>query len=350
MRSTNILSTRTHGVRQDHLARSPIDWHACAISSRAHMTPTHLRVLAVATLAGSLSLACSAPSDDTEAPPPPVEAVAPAAEAAAAVWMVTEAMHAPESAFLDEESDALFVSLIDGDPGERDGTGHIARLTRDGEVVDATWVTGLNAPKGLRAHDGTLWVADLDEVIAIDIESAEITSRLTVEGAVFLNDVATGPDGTVYVSDTNGYRIFAIKDGSASVFAEGEVVESPNGLLVDGGRLLVGSMQQGADPESAPGRLFALDLTTGEKTILSSEPVGTIDGIELDGRGGYILTNVFEGQLVHVSPTGDVRVLLNFGDDVAADHAYDREHERVIVPHLFQNKVGAYDVSGLLNE
>ncbi|MDE0831491.1 MAG: hypothetical protein OSB03_20060, partial [Vicinamibacterales bacterium] len=111
------------------------------------MTHTHLRVLAVATLAGSLSLACSAPSDDTEAPPPPVEAVAPAAEAAAAVWMVTEAMHAPESAFLDEESDALFVSLIDGDPGERDGTGHIARLTRDGEVVDATWVTGLNAPK-----------------------------------------------------------------------------------------------------------------------------------------------------------------------------------------------------------
>ena len=272
------------------------------------------------------------------------------AEAATPVWMVSEAMHAPESAFLDHESDALFVSLIVGDPGERDGTGHIARLTRDGEVVDATWVTGLNAPKGLRAHDGTLWVADLDEVIAIDIESAEITSRLTVEGAVFLNDVATGPDGTVYVSDTNGYRIFAIQDGSASVFAEGEVVESPNGLLVEGDRLLVGSMQQGADPESAPGQLFALDLATGEKTVLSSEPIGTIDGIELDGRGGYILTNVLEGQVVHVAPSGDARIILTFGDDVAADHAYDAEHQRVIVPHLFQNKVGAYDVSGLLDE
>ena len=257
-------------------------------------------------------------------------------------------MNAPESAFLHVESDSLFVSLIDGDPGGRDGTGHIARLTPDGEVVDATWVTGLNAPKGLRAQDGTLWVADLDEVIAIDIEPAEITFRLTVDGAVFLNDVATGPDGTVYVSDTNSYRIFAVKDGTASVFAEGEVVESPNGLLVDGGRLLVGSMRQAADEESAPGRLFTLDLATGEKTVLSSEPIGTIDGIEVDGRGGYILTNVLEGQVVHVAPSGEVRVLMNFGDDVAADHAYDRERQRVIVPHLFQNKVGAYDVSGVL--
>ncbi len=321
--------------------------HVLQPYSRADMTPADLRAFAAATVAGSLSLACSAPADDAEAPPPPVEDVAPSGEPSTAVWTVSEAMNAPESAFLHVESDSLFVSLIDGDPGGRDGTGHIARLTPDGEVVDATWVTGLNAPKGLRAHDGTLWVADLDEVIAIDIETAEITFRLTVDGAVFLNDVATGPDGTVYVSDTNGYRIFAVKDGTASVFAEGEVVEAPNGLLVDGGRLLVGSMRQAADEESAPGRLFALDLATGEKTVLSSEPIGTIDGIEVDGRGGYILTNVFEGQVVHVAPSGEVRVLMNFGDDVAADHAYDRERQRVIVPHLFQNKVGAYDVSGV---
>ena len=83
--------------------------------------------------------------------------------------------------------------------------------------------------------------------------------------------------------------------------------------------------------------------------MLSSEPVGTIDGVELDGHGGYILTNVLEGQVVHVAASGEGRVIMSFGDDVAADHAYDRERQRVIVPHLFQNKVGAYDVSGILD-
>ncbi len=61
----------------------------------------------------------------------------------------------------------------------------------------------------------------------------------------------------------------------------------------------------------------SLFLMTGEKTVLSSEPIGTIDGVEVDGRGGYILTNVLEGQVVHVAPSGEVRVLMNFGDDVS---------------------------------
>ena len=59
---------------------------------------------------------------------------------------------------------------------------------------------------------------------------------MKVEGAAFLNDLATAPDGTVYASDSQSTRIYAVKDGKSSVFVAGaEVVEQPNGLLVDGG-------------------------------------------------------------------------------------------------------------------
>lgn len=311
------------------------------------MRRSRATTLFAASLLAVFSLACSSPPEEPAEPAPSTEA--PADGPATPAWFVEEGMAQPESAYLHADSGALFVSLIDGEPGGRDGNGHIARLTPEGEVVDAMWATGFNAPKGLRAHDGTLWVADLDEVIGIDIETAEVTSRIAVEGAEFLNDVATGPDGTVYVSDSNGLKIYAIADGEASVFAEGDVVEAPNGVLVDGDRLLVGSMRQAAAPDSAPGQLFALDLASGEKTVLSNEPIGTIDGIELDGQGGYILTNVMAGEVVHVSGAGDVRVIMNFGDSVAADHAYDSERGHVIVPHLFQSSLGAYDVSGLLD-
>ena len=63
------------------------------------------------------------------------------------------------------------MSQIDGNPAEKDGKGRISKLGLDGTVVTADWVTGLNAPKGLRSFGGTLWVSDIDEVIGIDIAS-----------------------------------------------------------------------------------------------------------------------------------------------------------------------------------
>jgi hypothetical protein len=67
------------------------------------------------------------------------------------------------------------------DPGqilEKDGNGYISRLTPDGKMASAKWVTGLNAPKGLRSAGSTLWVSDIDEIVAIDIGSGKITQRV----------------------------------------------------------------------------------------------------------------------------------------------------------------------------
>ena len=49
---------------------------------------------------------------------------------------------------------------------------------------------------------------------------------MKVDGAQFLNDLATAPDGTVYVSDSMLSRIYAVKDGKSSVFVEGAMSSS----------------------------------------------------------------------------------------------------------------------------
>ena len=308
-------------------------------------TYPNAHIVSILAVALCVSVGCS--EGIVEAPVQEPAASAPSTDQEA-IWEVTEGMNAPESAHLDRQSNTVFVSVINGEPGARDGNGHIARLTPDGAVIDVNWATGLNAPKGLAVHDGTLWVADLDEVVGIDIETAAVTSRVAVEGAEFLNDLAAGPDGTIYISDSQANRIYAIADGVSSVFADGEAVEAPNGVLVDEGRLVIGSMRQAADPESGPGRLFALDLTTRDKTILSSEPIGAIDGVESDGSGGYVVTAVFEGQVVHVSASGAVRTLLDL-EGMAADLAYDPARSVAIVPSLFGNTVAAYDLSDVID-
>ena len=88
------------------------------------------------------------------------------------------------------------MSNINGGVTDKDGNGYISRLTPDGRVVNAKWATGLNGPKGLRGVGSTLWAADIDEVVGIEIASGRITSRVKIDGASFLNDLATAPDGT----------------------------------------------------------------------------------------------------------------------------------------------------------
>ncbi len=148
------------------------------------------------------------------------------------LWNLTGDFNAPESAYHDPGSNAVFVSSINGQILEKDGNGYISRLTPDGKVVNAKWATGLNAPKGMRSVRGTLWVSDIDEVVGIDIASGKISSRVKVEGSQFLNDLATAPDGAIYVSDSALSRIYVIRDGKSAVFVEGaDTVEQPNGLL-----------------------------------------------------------------------------------------------------------------------
>lgn len=273
------------------------------------------------------------------------------------LWSLSGDFAAPESAYYHAGSSAVFVSSIDGQILDRDGNGYISRLTPDGKVTHPKWVTGLNAPKGLRSAGGTLWVSDIDEVVGIDIAGGRITQRVKIDGAQFLNDLATAPDGTIYVSDSATLRIYEVRDGKASVFVEGgDVVEQPNGLLVDGGRLILGSVGPAPQPGQGRGRgqgpppsghLFAFDLKTKTRTLLTSEAVGGIDGIESDGTGGLLVTDVIGQRLLHVAPSGALRVLAKFTAG-GADFGYVPNTRVAVVPFLFENRVAAYDLGAAL--
>ncbi len=265
-------------------------------------------------------------------------------------WSLDAGLNAPESVYFDPASGALFVSQVGlragGSPADKDGNGVISRLTLDGKVVAANWVSGLNSPKGMRSHAGTLWVSDVDEVIAIDIASGAIKSRLGVPGAKFLNDVATAPDGSVYVSDMVTSKIHRIADGRVSTFAEGDRLEHPNGLLVEGDSLVVAAWGK-PEPNfttKVPGHLYRLNLATGAKTLITPTPTGNLDGLESDGRGGYIVSDWMAGKVLHIAGDGKTRLLRSFKQG-AADIAFLPRTRTLIVPHMLENRVQVYDLS-----
>ena len=264
------------------------------------------------------------------------------------LWTVSTGLAQPESAhyFLG----TVFVSNINGQTLAKDGNGYITRIADGGKVIGNPWVKGLNAPKGIRGSGTTLWVADIDEVVSIDVREARITAHIPVAGSSFLNDLAIAPDGTIYVSHSNEPRIYIVKDGKSSVFVEGSVRDGvPNGLLVDAGRLILGTIGQ------APtgGKLLAFDLQTKQRTQLTTENVGGIDGIEPAEKGAYFVTDVIGRRLLHVASNGKVTTLSTF-DQACADIGVSPKMEQLVqagivfIPFLSASSVAAYDLYPLI--
>ncbi len=259
-------------------------------------------------------------------------------------WEVSEGFVKPESAYLDKESGYLFVSNVDGGGADKDGKGFISKMKPDGTMIKADWITGLNAPKGLRSFGDTLWVSDIDRVVGMSIEKGKVIHEIPVPDAKFLNDVAVGGDGTVYVADMTASRIFQIKDGKVSILDEGPQLESPNGLLVDGNRLILAAWGYTTDfTVKVPGRLLSLDLSTKDVTPITKEPTGNLDGVEADGKGGYYVSDWVAGKVFHIGANGETKVVIELTKSTA-DIAYLADQQLLILPWMLENKLLAYEV------
>src|SRR5688500_10047988 len=149
-------------------------------------------------------------------------------------WETEAVLKTPESVLYDAGGRVLYVANIDGkEPWTKDNAGSIAKVGLDGKVIAAEWVKGMQAPKGMALSKGKLWVADIDRMVVIDVAKGAIAQTIPIEGAQRLNDVTVDKAGTVYVSDMQGLKIYAIKEGKPTVFLE-DGFKRPNGVLAHG--------------------------------------------------------------------------------------------------------------------
>lgn len=252
----------------------------------------------------------------------------------------------PESAYWHEG--AWYVSNVAGSPVGKDGSGWISKMDADGRIVAEKWVEGLNAPKGMRAGGGKLYVADIDQLRIIDIETGKLEQSVPYEGAQFLNDVAIDADGTVYISDMFTSKVHTWKDGKAGTFVEGEALEHPNGMIVEGGKLIIAAWGPGLDPATfattKPGRLLSVDLKSKKIAPLGSGArVGNLDGLEKWGES-YLATDYMSGKLYRIEANGSSK-LMRDGFTNGADIGFDAENSVLAIPEMGADKVTFMNLS-----
>jgi hypothetical protein len=243
-------------------------------------------------------------------------------------WKTDTIIPIPESVLY--HANVLYVSLMDGPSGEKDGKGGIALLRPDGNIIDLNWITGMNAPKGMAILKGKLYVADLNEIVIINIRQKKILQKITVDGAIVLNDVTADNNGVVYVSDPRAGRVFRLNNGTVENYLSG--LTKPNGLKAIGNNLYV----------LANGSLYRFDKNKKQQLISQGMDENT-DGLEMVQNGSCIVS-CWNGIMYLVSKKGNAQVLIDQRKDeyYTADIGYNAKQSMIYVPSLFKKTVTAY--------
>lgn len=267
-------------------------------------------------------------------------------------WETSTNIETPESVYYDPESKTIFISNVAGAPDQKDGKGWITVTDKSGAKISAKWITGLNAPKGMRAYQGTLWVSDIDELLEINIKEAKIVKKYKIDGAKFLNDVAVDTKtGVVYVSDTAANKIYKVENGKVAnlELPEGESWNSPNGLIVSDASLIVGSWgpfeKEGSWATKEYGDLIVYDLKSHKKTKTISAKLGNLDGVERLADGNYVVSDWMAGKVFFVDAESGKATEILSGFKGSADLGYIEDQNIIIVPRMDENKITAYKLN-----
>jgi sugar lactone lactonase YvrE len=251
-------------------------------------------------------------------------------------WSTDSVFDVPESVCFDPERNIIYVSNIVGDPADKDGEGFISRLNPDGTVAELKWIDGLHAPKGMGVIRNFLYVADITDVVVINIDENKVVEMYNIPEAVFLNDISVGPDGLVYVSDSRTSKIHLIRNGSLETFLEGDPLNGPNGLFCEEEFMMLAS--SGAE------EFRKIEMNTKEVSMVASG-IGHGDGVVRDANGNYIVSN-WAGQIFYITSDGNKTELLDTREENinSADIDLIIDENLLLIPTFFDNRVMAYKI------
>jgi sugar lactone lactonase YvrE len=302
----------------------------------------------------ALTLVAGCTRDESDATGDSAAGVAAPAEFSRAASIQGE-LKTPESVRFDPAEDVFFVSNINGSPGAKDNNGFISRIRAEGGEIDSLmFIAGgrggvtLNAPKGLAITGDTLWVTDIDAVRAFDKKTGRPIASYPVRGAVFLNDIAAGPDGALYITDTGIQisntgmthpgpdRIFKLtRSGEVSTALQFRPLVGPNGIAWDDAnqRFILVAFAGNDIMGWKPGDSTTTTIATGK---------GQFDGVERLSDGRVLVSTWADSSIYVLDGSALVRAVPGVASP--ADIGVDTKRNRVAVPLFEGNRVELFTI------
>jgi gluconolactonase len=259
---------------------------------------------------------------------------------------VIDSIPGPESVAVGPDGH-WYVSAFGKFDNGADGT--VYRVDPDKGTLEV-YAGGLEDPCGVLFVGSTLWVADRKGVYRVTRGKVDLIypARSFPRPLHFLNDLAAGRGGAMYVSDTgdstaSGHgAVFRLVEGKRPAVVPGSdtvrAQSSVNGLFPGGGDTLF----------TVGYRTGVLSVTDGKGTWRElARGLGAPDGIDPAGDGAFYISDNVGGDLFLVQGSGDARpAKLASGLKSPADLVVDHERGLLVIPENSGNRVSAYPLTG----
>jgi len=281
-------------------------------------------------------LACNNPSTETTTKAPVTTEKKAEGVQLKKLWTSEDGFVTPEAIIYDEARNVFYVANINENPWEEDKNGFISKMDDQGKIIELKWVTNdLSGPKGMAIDGDKLMVADINQLLTIHIPTGSVMGSIRVNNGTNLNDITLDDHGVAYVSASNSKMVYRKVENDFKPMLSG-LDFSPNGVLFNNGQLYV----LGFDSE----KMYSVNMTTNSTEEFTAN-IGSADGLEADGKGGFISSS-WKGAIYHINAKGESTKLIDTSADGkgAADIEYVAKTQTLYVPTFFDNHVEAYKV------
>ena len=223
----------------------------------------------------------------------------------------------------------------------------VSLINHDGSVHTARWIgiqapeqraaskLVLNDPSGSDIINGMFYVSDRDggtgpndptvSVIRwFDMKTGAPAGQIRVEKSTGFNDIEVADDGTIYATLTGSQQVWKIlRDGTASIFAEGAPLQNPNGIAFDPQRniVVVNVGNNGVITYSPDGKVV--------RTEQAAQPGS--DGLVIMPDGTKYVSSVQQGGVSRIRP-GQPAELIAQNIPNGASMCYDAQANQLVIP------------------
>ena len=139
-------------------------------------------------------------------------------------------------------------------------------------------------------------------------------------------------------------RIYKLKNENITIWKQSKLLDSPNGLLIEGNYLIIaswGKIKSGFETE-VKGKLIKVNLKTREiKKFFSNRPIGNLDGIVFNKDNGYLSTDWINGKLFSINKKGIVTNSFKINKG-SSDLEILMHKSLILIPMMKNNNITAF--------